>query len=190
MPAFFPIILEKLNNYMKKLLLFALFFLLITHNITATEKGTTFASLSLGHSWFHKYSGFSKHGMNFSLNYEPGINRFLNIDHSIILNIYWNDTKMVFIAPQFTVGPRLTIPFFRENLFFFLGTGLSFLAGIDYFQETKEAKADFSPGFYCRTGLDVVFFKYLLLGIDSKYTWNVVHNPHLLSLTLKIGMAY
>ena len=76
---------------MKKTLFVSLFLLLFSGFIHAKDEGMSFVTISTGHSWFHKYSGFSKHGMNIALNFEPSINRYFNIDTSLSLHFYLDD---------------------------------------------------------------------------------------------------
>ncbi|HSW60582.1 MAG TPA: hypothetical protein VLJ60_07265, partial [bacterium] len=169
-------------------------------SIPAKEKLSSSAGMSIGHSWFHNYSGHSEHGMNVSLNFQPALDRYFRIDSSFSINFHLNERtkdelaglarKVVFLAPQLTFGPEIVLPVFNDRLLLFSGAGLSFLVGINYSEKTNDATADFSPGFYARCGFDIVFTKFFGLGINSKYSWSMIHNPHILSFNLNLNFRY
>jgi hypothetical protein len=185
---------------MKKTLFISLFLLLFSGLVNAKDEGISFVTISTGHSWFHKYSGFSKHGMNIALNFEPSLNRYLNIDTSLALHFYLDDViknelagskkKIVFLSPQISIGPRVSLPLLNDSFFLFLGAGINFGAGINYSHETGDASADFSPGFHVKGGLYYIIGKRTGIGVNSKYTWNTVHIPHNLSLNISLNFNY
>jgi len=182
---------------MKKTVLFILIFM-IHFSISAKEKLSSSAGMSTGHSWFHNYSGYSEHGMNVTLDFQPALDRYFRIHSSLSLHFQFEEKeasdpgrrKAKFFAPQLTFGPEPVLPLFKDRLFLFFGAGLNFLVGINYSETTNDAVADFSPGFYARCGFDIVLAKFFGLGINSEYSWSIVHNPHILSLNLNLNFRY
>jgi len=179
---------------MKKAAFLIFTVLFVMCSVSAEEKNKSFAGVSVGHSWFHNYSGMSKHGMNIALNYEPALDRYVSIDFCAALHFYRNmineNEKLIILIPQVSIGPRFYLPLFNDRFYIFTGTGLSFNAGIDYMQGTGEATADFTPGIYLKAGLNATIGKVFALGISSKYNWNIVHLPHLLSFNIHITLFY
>lgn len=185
---------------MKKIFFATLIFLLCAQVISAKENKRTFISLSTGYSWFHKYSGLSENGMNIAFNFEPALNEFINIDTSLSVHFYLSEmeddklavpaNKLVFISPQISIGPRASLLLFKERFYLFFGAGISFIAGINYSQETRDATADFSPGFYTKAGFDFIVFRSFGMGLNSKYCWSVAHIPHILSLNFNFNFSY
>ena len=184
---------------MKKLLKILICVIFFTAFCYGEEEKCSLAGFSAGYTWFHDYADLSKSGMNINLFYEPAVTKYLNIDNALLLNLNWKDAesgtlfqtgkKDYYLMPQYLIGPRGGIQFFNR-LSVFAGGGLSFSVGISYFNETRDVKASFSPGFYLKAGFDLAVAKTVALGLEFKYNWSVVQIPHLLSLNLRLSYRH
>jgi len=112
---------------MKKTVLFILIFI-IHLSISAKEKLSSSAGISTGHSWFHNYSGYSEHGMNITLNFQPALDRYFRIHSSLSLHFQFEEKetsdpgrrKAKFFAPSSLSDRKRYFRFLKTGFFFSL----------------------------------------------------------------------
>ena len=144
------------------------------------------AGIKSGFSLFHDYEGFSRPGFNIKFSYDPYLDYSINIDTSVFVHYAENGLDHL-IYPGISLGTRYNVNIYPVTKLF-IGSGLNFIAGVNY--STKEEKSDafFTPGFYLRLGFVFLIDSKLSLGLETEYIWSMSHLNNIFSVNFRIDM--
>lgn len=169
-----------------KCLTVALAFFFLVFNIDADSLSGSTAGLKSGFSLMHDYDGFSKPGFNIKLSYDPYLDYSINIDMAVF--VYYAENGMDHLVyPGLSVGTRYNVNIYPVTKLY-IGSGLSFIAGIDYSKEKDEADAFFTPGFYLKFGSMFVTGRSISLGLETEYVWSMSHLNHIFSVNFRVDI--
>lgn len=155
-------------------------------NIVAKGLSGSSAGVKSGFSLFHNYEGYSRPGFNVQFSYDPYLDYSINIDTAVFVH-YAQDGLNNLIYPGVSFGTRYNVNIYPVTKLF-IGSGLNFIAGVEY--STKEDKADafFTPGFYLKLGSIFLTGRALSLGLEAEYIWSMAHLDHLFSINFRMDL--
>jgi len=167
-------------------LTFTALFLLVFFNVDASNLSGSTAGIKSGFSLMHDYEGVSRPGFNIKLSYDPYLDYSINIDTALFVYYAQNGLDHL-IYPGASFGTRYNVNIYPVTKLY-IGSGLSFIAGVDYSEKEDEADAFFSPGFYVKLGAMFLTGNFLSLGLETEYVWSMSHLKHLFSVNFRMDI--
>jgi hypothetical protein len=163
-----------------------LVFVLLFFSLNADRLSGSTAGIKGGFSLMHDYQGLSKPGFNIKLSYDPYLDYSINIDTAVFVYYAQNGLDHL-VYPGVSVGTRYNVNIYPVTKLY-IGSGLSFIAGIDYSKEEDEADAFFTPGFYIKLGSMFVTGRSVSLGLETEYVWSMSHLNHIFSVNFRVDI--
>lgn len=155
-------------------------------NVAAKGLSGSSAGVKSGFSLFHNYEGFSRPGFNVQFSYDPYLAYSINIDTALFIH-YAQDGLNNLIYPGISFGPRYNVNIYPVTTLF-VGSGLNFIAGVEYSSKDDMADAFFTPGFYLKLGSIFLAGRVLSIGLEAEYIWSMAHLDHLFSINFRMDL--
>ena len=165
---------------------FAIAVVLVFFNIKGDGLSGSTAGIKSGFSLFHNYEGFSKPGFNFKFSYDPYLDYSINIDTSVFVYYAQNNPDHL-IYPGVSFGTRYNVNIFPVTKLY-IGSGLSFIVGVNYSTEDETVDAFFTPGFYLKLGSVFIVGRNLSLGLETEYIWSMAHLSNIFSINFRMDV--
>lgn len=165
---------------------FTFLVILLFQNVSAKDLSGSLAGFKTGFSLFHNYESFSRPGFNVQFSYDPYLAYSINIETALFVH-YTKDGRNNIIYPGVSFGPRYNVNIYPVTKLF-IGSGINFIAGVEYSSKDDTADAFFAPGFYVKLGSIFLTGKSLSLGLEAEYIWSMAHLNHLFSINFRMDL--